>query len=236
MGREGRMISLKFSEQIHAAIEPVWQRCYEHTFLRGLANGTLPIDKFQFYILQDNQYLEAFINLHKALADKMPTKEMAEPLLKVLEPGNNEIVNRRKVVDAVKITDDQVASTTLAPVATAYINHMYYQAYFVSPSAGVASLLPCYWSYAECFKRMAEAGPHTTPTYQAFINLYTSDHFQTGSANLVKLVDQLAERGDDQTRRQMQHAFNLSSDYELMYWSMAYDRQQWPHQRFPKIG
>lgn len=223
---------MKFSEQIHAAIEPVWQRCYEHPFLRGLANGTLPTDKFKFYLLQDNQYLDAFIKLHQALAKKMPTKEMAAPLLEALKPGDNEIDKRQKIVDAVHITDSQVSSTELAPVATAYINHMYYQAYFVSPSAGVASLLPCYWSYAECFKKMAEAGPHTTSAYQAFIDLYAADDFQTGSANLVKLVDQLANQGNEETRQQMKHAFDLSSDYELMYWQMSFDREQWPHQRF----
>lgn len=226
---------MKFSDSIHAEIEPVWQRCYEHPFLRELANGTLPIDKFQFYLLQDNQYLEAFVDLHKALAKKMPTPEMAEPLIAVLQPGDNELDNRQAIVDEVQVTDEQVKNTPLAPVATAYIDHMYYQSYFVNPSAGVASLLPCYWSYAECFKKMAESGPRTTKTYQAFIDLYASESFQTGSANLVKLVDKLAEQADEHTRQQMQHAFNLSSDYELMYWQMSYDRQQWPHEQFAPL-
>lgn len=32
----------------------------------------------------------------------------------------------------------------------------------------------------------------------------------------------------------MQTAFNLSSDYELMYWEMCYNHEQWPHQCFNK--
>lgn len=223
---------MKFSEQIHQAIEPVWQRCYEHPFLRELSDGTLPVDKLKFYILQDNQYLDAFLDLHKYLATKMPNADMAKPLLAGTTSVDGEIEKRQQIVDSLQVTDEMVKETAIAPTALAYINHMYRQAYFVSPAAGVASLLPCYWSYAECFKKMADQGPHTTPTYQAFIDIYASDSFQQGSANLVSLVDQLAEKGDETTRKQMKWAFDLSSDYELMYWQMCYEGEQWPHQRF----
>lgn len=227
---------MKFSGQIHQAIEPVWERCYEHPFLRELADGSLPIDKFQFYILQDNQYLNAFVDLHQTLAKQMPNEKMAAPLIDILKPEDSELENRKKVADAVHVTDEAVKAAPLAPTATAYINHMYYQATFVSPEAGVASLLPCYWSYAECFKRMNESFHSTTDIYQAFIDLYADPVFQRGSANLIRLVDELADKADEKTKQQMQHAFNLSSDYELMYWGMCYDREQWPHQRFTSFN
>lgn len=227
---------MKFSKQLYQEIKPVWERCYEHPFLRELANGSLPLDKFQFYLLQDNQYLDAFDELHQFLAQKMPTPAMAESLMAALNPESSELENRQNVAEMVGVTDKAVEMTPLAPTATAYINHMYYQSYFVSPEAGVASLLPCYWSYAECFKRMNESAPQTTDTYQAFIDQYADPLFQQSSEILIALLDQLADQADEKTKRQMQTAFNRSSDYELMYWEMCYEREQWPHQQFPPLN
>lgn len=122
------------------------------------------------------------------LAKKMPTTEMTAILIDVLNPEDNEIKERQNVAEMVNVTDRSVAVTPLAPTTTAYINHMYYQTYFVSPEAGVASLLPCYWSYAECFKRH-----HNRATYQAFIDQYASSTFQQSNAKLIGLIDNLAE-------------------------------------------
>lgn len=178
--------------------------------------------------------MNAFAKLHHTLAKKMPTPEMTAILIDVFNPEDNEIKERQNVAEMVNVTDKSVAVTPLAPTTTAYINHMYYQTYFVSPEAGVASLLPCYWSYAECFKRMNESIHHTTATYQAFIDQYAGPTFQQSNAKLIGLIDNLAEQADVETKKQMQTAFNLSSDYELMYWEMCYNHEQWPHQRFNK--
>lgn len=226
---------MKFSKQLRQEIKPVWERCYEHPFLRELANGNLPLDKFQFYLLQDNKYLDAFDELHQFLSQKMPTPAMAKSLMMALNPESSEIKNRQNVAEMVGITDESVERTPLAPTTTAYINHMYYQSYFVSPEAGVASLLPCYWSYAECFKRMNDSVHQTTDIYQTFIDQYAAPLFQRSSEILIALVDQLADQADEKTKKQMQMAFKISSDYEFMYWGMCYDREQWPHQQFPPI-
>ncbi|MGM9907209.1 thiaminase II [Limosilactobacillus sp.] len=226
---------MKFSDSLHQDIEPVWQRCYEHPFLREMANGTLPLDKFKFYLLQDTKYLNAFTALHKFLASKMPTPAMAAPLLATIEESTSETAERTETNRQLQITPELLAKTTLAPVATAYVNHMYHQAYFVSAAAGVASLLPCYWSYAECFKKMQAAGTQTLPVYQASIDYYAGQAFQKDTVAMIKLLDELAGNASAKTLEQMRLAFNLSSDYELMYWQMSYDRQQWPHQRFTTI-
>lgn len=223
---------MKFSEKIHAITQPVWDRFYEHPFMRELANGTLPIDKFQMYLLQDTQYTEQFMHLHQVLSEKMPNQKMAAPLLKMVAPGHNENYYRRHIFEAAHITDKLVSETPLAPTTTAYINHMYYQTYFVSPAAGVASLLPCYWLYVTSFKEMADKNPQTSKLYNDFINFCGSDYLRQCSDDMIALFDQLADQTDDNGRKQMQHAFELSADYELMYWDMCYKRELWPHQRY----
>ena len=38
-------------------VQPVWRDFTEHAFVAGIANGTLPVEKFKTYLIQDYLYL-----------------------------------------------------------------------------------------------------------------------------------------------------------------------------------
>lgn len=40
-----------------ADVKPVWDRFVEHPFVMALGDGTLPLDSFKGYIIQDYLYL-----------------------------------------------------------------------------------------------------------------------------------------------------------------------------------
>jgi thiaminase/transcriptional activator TenA len=55
--------------------ESLWQqnaditkRCLEHTFVRGLADGTLDCDVFRQYVAQDAFFLRAFLKAYALAA------------------------------------------------------------------------------------------------------------------------------------------------------------------------
>ena len=49
-----------FSSLLRAEADPIWQRIFVNPFLKELRQGTLPIEKFRFYLAQDYLYLEGF--------------------------------------------------------------------------------------------------------------------------------------------------------------------------------
>ena len=49
-----------FSEQLRAEAEPMWKQIFAQPFLREIKDGTLPLEKFQYYLGQDYLYLEGF--------------------------------------------------------------------------------------------------------------------------------------------------------------------------------
>lgn len=217
------------------AVAPVWDRCLAHPFIQELAGGTLPLDKFQFYLLQDHQYLDGFNAMHRLLAKQMGTPELAKAVLGLAGEGQEQDA-QDPLMAAAGLDQSDLAKTPLAPTAQAYVNHTIVTAHNEGAAAGVASLVPCDWMYAWIFKQVATyAHPHQK-AYQQMIDFYVSDTFQDAAKAIVNAMSQLAQIVDEPTRQKMQHAFNLSSDYELMYWEMAYNRELWPHQRYTSLA
>ena len=50
----------RFTDTLWTSIRPIYAKTLEHPFLKGLADGTLPRARFQFYLIQDVKYLRAF--------------------------------------------------------------------------------------------------------------------------------------------------------------------------------
>ena len=48
------------SDGFRARCDPIWRALHEHPFINELAAGTLPLEKFRFFLEQDNFYLEEY--------------------------------------------------------------------------------------------------------------------------------------------------------------------------------
>src|SRR5688500_11982723 len=72
----GEPVSDRFTDQLWREAEPVWQAIREHPFLRDLRAGTLPIETFRYYVIQDYHYLEAFGRSVATALAKAPTSEL----------------------------------------------------------------------------------------------------------------------------------------------------------------
>jgi len=74
-----------FSEELKEAATGIWDRIYSQPFLLEMREGTLPLDKFRFYIGQDYVYLVDFarcLGLAAAKAEDMETMRALAELLK----------------------------------------------------------------------------------------------------------------------------------------------------------
>ena len=48
----------KLSQRLHACVQDIWPRYLSHPFVMQMADGTLPMEKFRYYMLQDYLYLK----------------------------------------------------------------------------------------------------------------------------------------------------------------------------------
>ena len=212
-----------FSNQLWRHASPIWVSISQHPFLLDLQDGTLPIEKFRFYIKQDYLYLGAFGRAAAAALAMAPDDETARKLLlRVSTPVERPL--HTDLFDRLKITPDEVSRSVPAPINLAYMNHIEVSMDLGGLASGVAALLPCPRIYHEVGK-ILQVPPH--PIYRAWQSTYADGILEESTAAWSDLVDQLAERSGPDTRSAMSRAYLTSARYEFMFWSMAYNLEEW---------
>src|SRR5256884_9153062 len=63
---------MAFTDELWRGIEPIYAAILRHPFVRGLTDGSLPRESFQFYAVQDALYLREFARALSLAAARAP--------------------------------------------------------------------------------------------------------------------------------------------------------------------
>ncbi|WP_208559744.1 thiaminase II [Marinilactibacillus kalidii] len=218
---------MSFTTMAKQAALASWEGSFNHPFIKELQAGTLDKDIFRYYLIQDHYYLKHFNELYALIA-----KSTTHPELKALLMENaknlalGEIAIREDFFSELGITDEEIEHTPIAPTAYHYVSHMYRQLIEGTINSAAASMLPCAWLYQELGDTLiTKQSP--VPIYQRWIETYAGVEAQEHIQQERALLDELyaASQPDEQT--QMIEAFVISSEMELAFWEMAYQKEQW---------
>ena len=218
------MKSRSFSAFLWSQASPIWESVSVHPFLSELQDGTLPVEKFRYYILQDYLYLGAFGRAAAAALAQAPNTDSAVRLLKrVTTPVERPL--HGALFDALGLTEEEAEASTPSPTNLAYMNHIEVSMDMGGLACGVAALLPCPRIYHEVGKILKEP---EHPTYKIWQSSYAEGLLEASVAGWSEFVDELAEESGPDTRDMMEQAYLTSSRYEYMFWTMAYNLEDWP--------
>ncbi|RBW69085.1 thiaminase II [Bacillus taeanensis] len=219
---------MKFSEQLRKEADAIWQASFDHPFVTGIADGTLPLDCFRYYVKQDAYYLSHFARVQALGAakagDLFTTSRLAAHAQGTAEAELSLHENFSKRLD---ITDEEKANFKPAPTAYAYTSHLYRAALNGHLGDIIAALLPCYWLYYEIGERLQGEKPEE-PIYQEWIAAYGGEWFRELVEEQINRLDELAARVTEEDRNRMKEHFIISSQYEYSFWEMAYTKETWP--------
>lgn len=116
---------MNFTDKLHYLAQPLWTKSLGHPFIQELATGKLPIDKFKFYLKQDNYYLTEFTMLHRLIAAKLSNIEDKKILLAGATSDNNdELLIRTTMLNELDITTTDLSTTSPTPAAYNYVTHI----------------------------------------------------------------------------------------------------------------
>ena len=211
----------------------IWQGLRQHPFITELAAGSLPIDKFRFFLEQDIFYLEWYARcLAMGAAKSRDERELryfTTDLNQVLDaelPSNRALLQRVTEMGAV----DHGGAVAMAPANVAYTSYMQSLALRGGPLEIMASLLPCAWSYVEIATGLRQDTDISHPVYGDWVGYFstpsTVEMVETMRADFDAMVAQ--EVTTDARQREISHIFAMSSRLEHGFWEMAYTIERWP--------
>lgn len=197
-------------------------------FNRALADGSLRAEVFRHYMIQDAHYLEGFA---RALAQTSARAPDADAVRQLAQSAAGAIAVERQMhahyLGLFGVSAAEFAATPRTPVCDHYVSFLNATAATASVAVAMAALLPCFWVYRDVGHHIADRVSAGNP-YQAWIDTYSGDDFDTAVTNACALADRLAAQASADERAAMAHAFRQSTLLEWMFWDSADRQASWP--------
>ncbi len=216
------MTSKKWSEEAWQAAEPVYEAITQLPFVCELAAGTLPRDKFLFYLRQDALYLANYSRVLASIASRLPESHMAAAFLKFAADG----VEVEKCLHESFLAEAGI--TTAAeptPSCLSYMTLLGAQA--MEPvEVQAAAVLPCFKVYLEVGRHIATTAAPGNP-YAKWIDTYADTAFEASTRLALDICDSLAANASADMRRRMTEIYVLATKMEWKFWHSAYILEKW---------
>ena len=103
---------MKLADRLFNSVEGLWESYLEHPFVKGIADGTLDIDRFRFYMIQDYRYLLEYAKVFAFGIIKSGREDiMRRFALMVKETLDGEMTIHKKYMARLGITEKEAAET-----------------------------------------------------------------------------------------------------------------------------
>lgn len=218
---------MTFSQDVWQRNHDLYQKILALPFNQELASGTLKREVFCHYVIQDAHYLLAY---GRALAVAAAKAYEADDVIQFYEAAKIAIIVERSLhadfMQEFEISKAEFENTPLTLACHHYTSFLTATAWSESYPVILAALLPCFWIYAEVGKDIVNQSVVHNP-YQAWIDTYAGEEFNTAVRNVIATIDKVAARCDEDTLVKMHAAYRMGAKLEWLFWDSAYQQRQW---------
>ncbi|QKQ99089.1 thiaminase II [Metallosphaera tengchongensis] len=210
-------------ERFWSSIQDILRGIESHPFIIGLTDGSLPMDSFKHYIIQDALYLNEFSKVLLMASIKAETQEQRMNFM-------------THVLDASKVEEGLHSSflkkwgvdlklQEMSPANKAYTSFLLSVGYSSTFPEILSAVLPCYWIYMHVGKLLLKKGS-PVEEYSRWINTYGGEEYERGVRWAVSQLDEVEVT--EEVEKRMLYNFRLASIYEYMFWDSAYRKETFP--------
>jgi len=220
------------AQQFWDAAQDLITETEKHPFLVSMVDGTLQMDKFQYYVIQDALYLTDFADALHRLGDAKGISMEDSKRLHEFATGADE-AEKDLHRDFFKQWNIDDTGATSMPNTLLYTSYMLRIVATRSHAEGLAVLLPCFWVYmhvGKCMLKLREElgdSVKRPPQFDAWIDMYGGDEFEKEVKDYIAMVDAAVKDADDETVEKMKEHFLMSCRLEHMFWDQAENLMEW---------
>lgn len=180
------------ARQLWSANSDLAQRCLEHPFVQGLAQGSLPREVFAGYVAQDASFLESFARAYALAIAYSPDRSSLIAFNALLQGVLAELELHAGYARRWGIALD---STTPLPATTAYTSFLQATAQGGDPGLICAAMTPCLRLYAWLGQQLRAQVGQPQHAYAEWIDTYADPGFEQLTLGLEEQLDRLAAAG-----------------------------------------
>jgi thiaminase/transcriptional activator TenA len=220
---------MAFTDELYAAALPIWDAQLDHPFVAGIGDGSLEIERFKRWVVQDYLYLKEFARVFAwaaAKADRLETMSWYASALDLTL--NTEMALHRAYAGRFGLAEAELEAAPVWPTTRAYTDFLVRTAADGDQAELVAALLPCAWGYVHIARRLMARPAPADPRYAEWIAQYASPEFAAAVDWLIAEMNRLAEGAPAAKRQRLVELFVTSSRYEWQFWEMCWRGESWP--------
>ncbi|MBO9675886.1 MAG: TenA family protein [Sphingobacteriaceae bacterium] len=215
---------MKWSVQAWERVKPIYNQILTMPFNSELSNGTLPKEKFIFYLAQDAYYLLEFGRTLSTISGRM---QNAELVLAYAGFSTGAIFAEQHLHESYFVEFGLPGKVEPTPSTLLYTNYILNQAVYASVEVAAAAVLPCFWIYKAVGDYIFAQQTGDQNPYKRWIDMYAGAEFAAAVEKAIAITDQLATGTNAGTREKMLAVFEMATRLEWMFWDSAYEQEKW---------
>jgi thiaminase/transcriptional activator TenA len=207
---------------------PIWEEIMKTPFIQEMIDGTLPVEKFKNYTIQDTLYIKGFSRTYAygfINSDDIKIMRRFYQCMHVIL-ADESMLHIRYLKEFYGMDEEKVYELKMEPENKAYTDYMVEISKTGTAQETLAAVMPCILSYlyiAKIVKEQAEKkntleGSH----FQLWIEEYASERYAQACEEITEFMDDISADLTDAQRERIMEIFCTSSKHELAFWTMAY--------------
>ncbi len=217
-------------DRLFERVRSIWEGYLKHPFITGISDGSLDVEKFRYYLLQDYLYLIEYVKVYALGVSKARSldemRSFARAITGILD---SEMDIHKSYMLRLGISDEEVKNAKPALSNSSYTSYMLAEAAAGESAEIVAAILSCSWSYAYIGQHIAntcDAINH--PLFGQWVEGYSAKGYDELNVETMAFMDRLASRCDEKSLGRLEDIFVRCSLYEAAFWDMAWNMEPPP--------
>lgn len=212
------------TERLLKATKELWNAYNEHSFVKGIQEGTLDKEKFRYYIIQDYLYLEDYAKTFAVGVAKAKSLETAQLFSKYIAVMNGELNVHSGYLGTFGVTEKEIKETSGSLDNLSYTSYMLRVAYEEGEAEILAAILSCAYSYEVIAKQIVVNNPESVNDefYGTWIQGYASKEYADGNIILLDMLNKLTQNYTEEQLQHLTDIFVACSKYEMAFWEMSW--------------
>ncbi len=215
---------MKWSEKTWSETAHIFRSITEMSFMKELAGGTLPREKFLFYIAQDDIYLLSYARALAMIAARATTRAEVAAFTKFAEIA---LVSEQMMHDEFFKETPPADRADIQPACHHYTSYLLAVAATEPVEVAMAAVLPCFWIYREVGAHIYKNATAEGNPYQAWIDTYVGEEFDALVDEAIALCDAAAARSTPEQQARMTSAYAFAARLEYDFWNAGYKLREW---------